>query len=272
MFKTTGTKFGTLAEPSYLTSTSGKGYTASDDLPSKTKQSSANDSKFDSNDYVPKRFALKFDPPTIIVEYLIPSSGKLYHHKMKLPQLQPDSDTSDVLDSLKKKHQGYFTGNKISDGQMTNFIEKLKKKLQGVSSSRVPNGSGGYGENINQSGSKFDKQGANGINKGDFLASSDLNKDKVAKSSANPTPSKGNGKAGNNFWDFEDLEDYDDEDKVDYDNENLNKLSKEELQKHKDKMDVLFNQNQKKPGDEGFVYDKQEEFVPQEENEWDDDF
>lgn len=35
-------------------------------------------------------------------------------------------------------------------------------------------------------------------------------------------------------------------------------------------MDVLFNKNNLKPGDPGFVYDKVEEFEPTEDNEWDD--
>jgi hypothetical protein len=36
------------------------------------------------SDFQPKRFALNYDPPMIILEYLVPSTGKLYHHKMKL--------------------------------------------------------------------------------------------------------------------------------------------------------------------------------------------
>ena len=56
---------------------------------------------------------------------------------------------------------------------------------------------------------------------------------------------------------------------VDYNTFNLNKLSNEELKKHKDKMEKKFLANAKKPGDAGFVYDKQEEFHPQEENDWD---
>lgn len=40
----------------------------------------------------------------IVLEYLIPSAGKLYHHKMKLMKLKPDSEVSDALDYLKKKH------------------------------------------------------------------------------------------------------------------------------------------------------------------------
>jgi centrosomal protein CEP19 len=36
------------------------------------------------SDFQPKRFALNYEPPMIILEYLVPSTGKLYHHKMKL--------------------------------------------------------------------------------------------------------------------------------------------------------------------------------------------
>ena len=35
-------------------------------------------------DYIPKRFGLAYNPPQIVVEYQKPSSGKLYHHKIKL--------------------------------------------------------------------------------------------------------------------------------------------------------------------------------------------
>ena len=36
-------------------------------------------------------------------------------------------------------------------------------------------------------------------------------------------------------------------------------------------MDKIFLKNQKKPGDEGFVYDIQVEYAPFKENEWDED-
>lgn len=84
-----------------------------------------------------------------------------------------------------------------------------------------------------------------------------------AKNTNENTSSNNNG---NGFWDL------DDEEEVDYQTTNLNKLTPEECQKHKDKMDVLFKKNFIKPGDPGFVYDKQEEFDPKEENEWDEDF
>ena len=80
--------------------------------------------------------------------------------------------------------------------------------------------------------------------------------------------SKSKAMGSNDFWGS----DAEDDEEIDYDNTNLNKLSNEELKKHKDKMNVLFSKNQAKPGDSNFIYDKQEEFHPQESNEWDEDF
>ncbi|KAL4506088.1 hypothetical protein ABPG72_013849 [Tetrahymena utriculariae] len=73
--------------------------------------------------------------------------------------------------------------------------------------------------------------------------------------------------------DQEDQEEDEDQDdyKIDYHNYNLNKLSNEELQKHKDKMEVLFKQNSRKPGDKGFQYNVEQDFNPDESNEWDED-
>lgn len=56
---------------------------------------------------------------------------------------------------------------------------------------------------------------------------------------------------------------------INYDNFDLNKLSTEELKKHKDRMEIGFRKNSLKPGDPGFKYDKQETFDPTESNDWD---
>ena len=63
-------------------------------------------------------------------------------------------------------------------------------------------------------------------------------------------------------------EDYDDDFDGDKD-EDLNKLDTETLKQKKAKMDVLFSKNQKKPGDQDFKYDVQEDFNPKFSNEWD---
>mmetsp|Transcript_42576 Transcript_42576/g.40833 ORF Transcript_42576/g.40833 Transcript_42576/m.40833 type:complete len:141 (-) Transcript_42576:623-1045(-) len=81
-------------------------------------------------DFQPKRFALNYDPPMIILEYLVPSTGKLYHHKMKLRQLKGDSDTNEMIEYLKKRHPLYFTTDKLNIKQMTDLINRLKYKLK----------------------------------------------------------------------------------------------------------------------------------------------
>ena len=89
----------------------------------------------------------------------------------------------------------------------------------------------------------------------------------VKKSITSNDSSKANAQAlvnNNGSWDV-------DGEEVDYTKTNLNKLTTEELEKHKKKMDVLFTKNQKKPGDPGFVYDLREEFKPLENNEWDEE-
>ena len=35
-------------------------------------------------EFIPRRFALKFNPPTIVLEYFLPSNGKLYMHNMRI--------------------------------------------------------------------------------------------------------------------------------------------------------------------------------------------
>lgn len=47
---------------------------------------------------------------------------------------------------------------------------------------------------------------------------------------------------------------------VDYSNFNLNKLSTEEIARHKKKMDKVFDKNLIKPNDPGFIYDKRIQF------------
>ena len=124
-------------------------------------------------------------------------------------------------------------------------------------------------------------------NKGSKIQSSGFNSKKEDNSRPKTAqPKSSNTKSGsgsNGFWDFEDFDpDADDNEKdfgtgtkkaeLNYDtNTNLNKLSKAEIDAQKSKMDLLFNKNQSKPGDQDFVYDKQEDFEPYEENEWDED-
>ncbi len=82
-------------------------------------------------DYVPKRFGLKFGtPPMIVLEYLVPSSGKLFHHKMKLRHVQPSSDVPSVVSELMKRHEMYLQSSRISETQITELVKKLVERLK----------------------------------------------------------------------------------------------------------------------------------------------
>lgn len=81
-------------------------------------------------DFHPQRFALNYDPPMVILEYLVPSTGKLYHHKMKLRSLTGQSTVKDGIKYLHKRHPLYFTTNKISEEQITDLLKRLIYRLK----------------------------------------------------------------------------------------------------------------------------------------------
>lgn len=76
---------------------------------------------------LPKRFALKFDKPTIIMEYLIPSTGKLYHHNMRIKNSDLKNSAESIYARLRKKHSTYLDPTKISEQQVIDLIHMLQK-------------------------------------------------------------------------------------------------------------------------------------------------
>ena len=86
-------------------------------------------SELSFSDFQPKRMALAYDPPTIVLEYMVPSTGKLYHHKMRLRQLKPDSNVDEMMEYLQKRHPLYFMNKKISKTQIKDLVRRLKYRL-----------------------------------------------------------------------------------------------------------------------------------------------
>jgi centrosomal protein CEP19 len=75
-----------------------------------------------------------------VLEYLTQNTGKLYHHKMKMVKLQPETPTPHAIEYLKKKHYQFFMGGKISDNQLqgipkrywVGLIDKMKARLKAL--------------------------------------------------------------------------------------------------------------------------------------------
>ena len=80
-------------------------------------------------DYIPKRFGLAYNPPQIVVEYQKPSSGKLYHHKIKMQKLLSlKSKISEIIEEIYKNHNIYLNHHKVSKAQIIQLVEKLREK------------------------------------------------------------------------------------------------------------------------------------------------
>ncbi len=84
---------------------------------------------FNSNDYIPKRFGLNYAPPQIIIEYLAPSTGKLYHHKMRLHKFTKEKNNAEIMKELYERHQIYLDKKKVSSEQLLRLIERLKQNF-----------------------------------------------------------------------------------------------------------------------------------------------
>ena len=84
---------------------------------------------FNANDYIPKRFGLNYSPPQIIIEYLAPSTGKLYHHKMRLHKFTKEKNNAEVMKELYERHQVYLDKKKVSSEQLLKLIERLKQNF-----------------------------------------------------------------------------------------------------------------------------------------------
>ena len=162
----------------------------------------------------PRRVAIKFSPPTLILEYA-PSFGRYLHYKVRMGHLRPSTDPYAVANKLYRTHPRFFDRAKVEFGQTLKLVRKL-----------------------------IDNAGA-----ASPVASS------VASSMASPVASPPRAAPPPA------------REEVD-----LNKVSEFRLKAAKLEMDVGFSESLKRPGDEGYEYDKQVDFEPAGDSDgsWDD--
>uniref|UniRef100_K3WEH9 Centrosomal protein of 19 kDa n=1 Tax=Globisporangium ultimum (strain ATCC 200006 / CBS 805.95 / DAOM BR144) TaxID=431595 RepID=K3WEH9_GLOUD len=172
----------------------------------------------------PRRLALRYTPPGIIVEYAACSSGiarsfqQLYHHEIDLQsaiqslkgQRASSEDTSidEIVNKLIEQHDQVLGDQKVPSRQLTRLVQKL----------------------LDQANASSGKSEANHVATAAVTAAAMLPQ-------------------------------------ADY-----NRVSETQLKQVKQKMDLVFQQNFVRPGEEGYVYDKQVAFQPaQDASDWDDD-
>lgn len=79
------------------------------------------------DDVCPKRFGLNFDPPTIVLEYLEVSTGKLFHRRIGLRRLRPTSDAARVAEKLRQKNQALLAEDRVSFEQIVSLVKRLQE-------------------------------------------------------------------------------------------------------------------------------------------------
>ena len=230
---------------------------------------------FNSNDYIPKRFGLNYSPPQIIIEYLAPSTGKLYHHKMRLHKFKKEKNNAEIIKELYERHQVYLDKKKISSEQLVRLIERLKqnfvpKKKKSENKKEEEKNQENKQKNeikkeIKEEEKKEEKKEVKPEEKSseieedfDFgeVESSMKSEEKKKEKEKPKEPEKKVEKKENDELEEEE-EEYGFDD---YDDEDLNKLNDSELKKKKAEMDVEFEKNNIKKGDANFKYDIRKEF------------
>jgi len=169
-----------------------------------------------------RRFGLNFDPPSLVLEY--ESSGRLFHRRIGLRRLGPNADATRTAEKIRRQNEALLAEEQVPFEQLVSVITKLKNRLvaekasqQVVATSSPPAPPAAQEEDPKVVAEEAKQDDADGS-----------------------TPSSPSQPG------------------VTIDLElDLNKLSTEELDKHKVAMDVEFLRNQRKKGDEGFQYDVQ---------------
>ncbi|CAK0893318.1 unnamed protein product, partial [Prorocentrum cordatum] len=77
-------------------------------------------------DVAPKRFGLNFNPPSIIVEYLQTSTGKLFHRRIGLRKLRAGCDAAHVAEKLRQKNAALLGEDRVPFDQIVSLVRRLQ--------------------------------------------------------------------------------------------------------------------------------------------------
>eukprot|EP00929_Paragymnodinium_shiwhaense_P016400 TRINITY_DN124713_c0_g1_i1.p1 TRINITY_DN124713_c0_g1~~TRINITY_DN124713_c0_g1_i1.p1 ORF type:complete len:260 (+),score=82.48 TRINITY_DN124713_c0_g1_i1:129-908(+) len=249
--------------------------------------SSTNGADSEEEDICPKRFGLNYDPPSIVLEYLQLSTGKLFHRHIGLRRLRASSDPARVAEKLRAKNQSLLAEDKVSFEQIVTLISKLQASL--AAAGKLPSENGKSPAAAKPAATSPPAAAAaaavaaaddvpKGAQPAETPSPSKAAEDDGAKGSPTAANAPRAGRRTKNGDAAVEADDEMDEEVAaaagaeDMATKNLNALSDAELARHKAKMDVIFFKHQKKPGDAGYIYDVQVDYPEgEEECGWDSD-
>lgn len=83
-----------------------------------------------------RRFALKYDPPTVILEY--GTSEGLFHYRMRIKNLSSSMDPDDVTKDLFAHHPKYLDQDKVKFSQVRRLVVLLIQRTSGAGGGEKP--------------------------------------------------------------------------------------------------------------------------------------
>ena len=225
---------------------------------------------FNSNDYIPKRFGLNYSPPQIVIEYLAPSTGKLYHHKMRLHKFKKEKNNAEIIKELYERHQIYLDKKKVSSEQLVRLIERLKqnfvprKKKNENKKEEEKNQENKQKVEIKKEIKKEEKKEIKPEEKSSEMEDFDFGEVESSMKSEEKKKEKEPEKKIEKKLEKKNNEELEEEEEEygfdEFEDEDLNKLNDSELKKKKAEMDIGFEKNNIKKGDANFKYDIRKEF------------
>lgn len=185
-----------------------------------------------------RRFGLNFDPPSLVLEYERPDSGRLFHRRIGLRRLGPGADPVRTAEKVRRQNKSLLAEDQVPFEQLVSVITRLQSKAVADKVASVASPAVATTATLALSPKAAAPEVAAVAPEAAAAASAVASAAEGAQVEASPAA------------DEDDLPEI----KSDMD---LNKLSTEELDRYKAKMDIEYTKNQKKPGDPGFVYDVQ---------------
>mmetsp|Transcript_20994 Transcript_20994/g.45411 ORF Transcript_20994/g.45411 Transcript_20994/m.45411 type:complete len:209 (-) Transcript_20994:192-818(-) len=76
-----------------------------------------------------RRLGLNYDPPSLILEYERVSSGRLFHRKIGLKRLGPESDPARVAEKIRRANESLLAEDKVPFDQLVSVIAQLQKTV-----------------------------------------------------------------------------------------------------------------------------------------------
>jgi len=81
------------------------------------------------DDACPQRFGLIYDPPALVIEWLQPSTGRLFHRRIKFLDLAANSDSVAVAQSMRSMNEALLGERKVPFQQLVALMYKMQLSL-----------------------------------------------------------------------------------------------------------------------------------------------